>query len=89
MKKISVKVCLGTSCFVKGSANFQKLKDIIPEKYGDKVEISSCLCLGICSIKWQQEKTPYVKIDDDIIEEATVEKVINALDKKLNTVKSN
>lgn len=86
MKKFSVKVCLGTTCFVKGGANYQKLKDIIPEKYGDKVEVSSCPCLGICSIKWQQEKTPYVKIDDDIIEEATVEKVLVALDKKLNPV---
>ena len=29
-------------------------------------------------------KAPYVKVDNDIIEEATVEKVLEAIDKKLS-----
>ena len=40
MEKISVKVCLGTTCFVMGGGNLQELNDIIPKKYGDKVEVS-------------------------------------------------
>ena len=36
-KKISVKVCLGTTCFVMGSANLQELIEVVPKKYGDKV----------------------------------------------------
>ena len=39
-KKISVKVCLGTTCFVMGSANLQELIDTVPAKYGDKVDVS-------------------------------------------------
>ncbi len=83
MEKVSVKVCLGTTCFVMGGANLQELIDIIPRKYGDKVEVSGSQCLGMCSIKWNYSKAPYVKVDDDIIEEATVEKVLEAVSKKL------
>ncbi len=85
MEKISVKVCLGTTCFVMGGANLQELVDIIPRKYGDKVEVAGSPCLGMCSIQWNYSKAPYVKIDDDIIEEATVEKVLEAIDTKLGS----
>ena len=84
MEKISVKVCLGTTCFVMGGANLQELNEIVPKRYGDKVEISGSPCLGLCSIKMEYAKAPYVKVDNDIIEEATVEKVLEAIDKKLS-----
>ena len=47
MKKIEVKVCLGTTCFVKSGANMQELDKIISKKYGDKVEITGTNCLGL------------------------------------------
>ena len=83
MDKVSVKVCMGTTCFVMGGANLQELINIIPRKYGDKVEVEASPCLGMCSVNWQYSKAPYVKIDEDIIMEATVEKVMNAIDTKL------
>ena len=46
-KKISVKVCLGTTCFVMGSSNLQELIETVPAKYGDKVEVSGVPCLGL------------------------------------------
>ena len=82
-KKISVQVCLGTTCFVMGSANLQELIDLVPRKYGDKVEVTGANCLGLCSIEWEYSKAPYVKVDDDVIKEATVEKVLAAIDEKL------
>lgn len=83
MEKISVKVCLGTTCFVMGSANLQELIKIIPKKYGDSVEVSGVPCLGLCSTDWEFSKAPYVKVNNDIIKEATVEKVLSAVDSKL------
>lgn len=83
MKKIEVKVCLGTTCFVMGSSNLQELMEIVPEKYGEKVEVIGSPCLGLCSINWEYSKAPYVKVDNDVIQEATVEKVIAAIDGKL------
>lgn len=84
MEKISVKVCLGTTCFVMGSANLQELIDIVPAKYGEKVDVSGVPCLGLCSADWEFSKAPYVKVDDEVIKEATVEKVLAAIDEKLN-----
>lgn len=83
MEKVSVKVCLGTTCFVMGSANLQELIDIVPQKYGEKVDVSGVPCLGLCSTDWEFSKAPYVKVDNDIIKEATVEKVLHAIDEKL------
>lgn len=83
MEKVSVKVCLGTTCFVMGGNNLQELNEIIPQKYGDKVEVSGSPCLGLCSINWEYSKAPYVKVDDEIVQEATVEKVLEAIEKKL------
>ncbi|MBQ1612150.1 MAG: NAD(P)H-dependent oxidoreductase subunit E [Alphaproteobacteria bacterium] len=82
-KKISVKVCLGTTCFVMGSANLQELLEVVPRKYGDKVEVAGVPCLRLCSIDWEFSKAPYVKVDEDVIKEATVEKVLNAIEEKL------
>ena len=81
--KEAVKVCLGTTCFVMGGSNLQELNEIVPKRYGDAVEIAGSPCLGLCSINWEYSKAPYVKIDDEVISEATVEKVLEALDKKV------
>lgn len=83
MEKVSVKVCLGTTCFVMGSANLQELIDIVPAKYGDKVDVSGVPCLGLCSVDWEFSKAPYVKVNNEVIKEATVEKVISEIDKQL------
>ena len=82
MAKIEVKVCLGTTCFVMGGSNLQELNDIIPQKYGDKVEVSAANCLGLCSINWEYSKAPYVKVDEEVVSEATVEKVLEVIDRK-------
>ena len=83
MKKIEVKVCLGTTCFVMGSANLQNLTEIIPQKFGDKVEISGSPCLGVCSTNWEFSKAPYVKVNNEIVQEATVDKVIEEIERQL------
>lgn len=83
MEKVSVKVCTGTTCFVMGGANLQELQGIISQKYGDKVEIAASNCLGLCSINWEYSKAPYVKVNEEVISEATAEKVIEEIDKQL------
>ncbi len=83
MEKIKVQVCLGTTCFVMGGSNLQELNEIIPKKYGDKVEVAGSNCLGLCSIQWEYSKAPYVKVDEEVVHEATVEKVLEVIDKKL------
>lgn len=38
MNTITVKICMGTTCFVMGASSLQELTDIIPSRYGEKVE---------------------------------------------------
>lgn len=83
MQKIQVKVCLGTTCFVMGSSNLQELESYISRKYGDKVDVSGSVCLGLCSAGGEYSKAPYVKVNDEIISEATVEKVLTEIDRRL------
>ena len=83
MGKINVKVCLGTTCFVMGSSNLQELMDTVPAKYGDAVDVIGVPCLGLCSIDWEFSRAPYVKVDNDVVYEATVEKVLSAIERKL------
>ncbi len=83
MEKINVKVCLGTTCFVMGSSNLQELIETVPAKYGEKVDVLGVPCLGLCSIDWEYSRAPYVKVNDEVIYEATVEKVLTAIERKL------
>lgn len=85
MSKVEIKVCLGTTCFVMGSSNLQELIDIISKKYGKEVSVEGSPCLGLCSIDWEFSKAPYVKVNNEVIKEATVEKVIAAVDKELKS----
>lgn len=83
MAKIEVKLCLGTTCFVMGGSNLQELNEIIPQKYGDKVELSAANCLGLCSINWEYSKAPYVKVNEEVVSEATAEKVLEEIERQL------
>ena len=82
MKKIEVRVCLGTTCFVMGSSNLQNLTELIPQKFGDKVEVVGSPCLGVCSTNWEYSKAPYVKVNDTIVQEATVDKAIEEIERQ-------
>ena len=83
MEKIEVKICCGTTCFVMGSSYLNELYDIIPQKFGDKVVVNQSLCLGQCSKSDKHSKAPYVKLGDEIVSEATVQKVMEILEKRL------
>lgn len=81
--KISVKICSGTTCFVMGSSYLNELYDLLPQKFGDKVVVEPSLCLGQCSQADNHSKAPYVKINDEIISEATVQKIVENIEKRL------
>jgi len=83
MEKVSVRVCLGTTCFVMGASNLQELMEIIPKKYNEKVDISGVPCLGLCSIDWEYSRAPYVKVNKEIVFNATVEKVLIEIERQL------
>ncbi|MEJ5228561.1 MAG: [Fe-Fe] hydrogenase large subunit C-terminal domain-containing protein [Pseudothermotoga sp.] len=73
--KTTVKVCLGTSCYMKGSYKLlSKLVDFVKEDdLSDEVEITGTFCFENCG------KSPNVMVDDKLVSEATFEKVKEVL----------
>ncbi len=83
MSKIQVKICMGTTCFVMGASNLQELIELIPEKYSDSVEVCGVPCLGLCSETKKYSGAPYVKVNDEVVAEATTEKVLKQIERIL------
>ena len=80
---VSVKICMGTTCFVMGGNSLQELYDLVPVRYGNDVELTGIPCLGLCSSSGEYSKAPYVKVNDTVIKEATVDKVLTEIDKAI------
>ncbi len=81
--KIKLELCFGTTCFVMGASKLQEIENLIPPQYKNKVEVKAHTCLDLCKNS-KYMKAPFVKVDGEIISEATVEKVIRAIESKLN-----
>ncbi len=83
MEKISVEICLGTTCFVMGASKLQDLESSLPPQFKSRVDVKAATCLDLCNDTTYM-KAPFVKIDGEIISEATVEKVLKAIESKIN-----
>lgn len=82
MKKIEVKICNGTTCFVMGSSKFQEFEDKVPARFRKFLDIRTKSCLDLCQNN-RYSKSPYVMVDDEVVSEATVEKVLEAIERKI------
>ncbi|MBI9103697.1 MAG: (2Fe-2S) ferredoxin domain-containing protein [Spirochaetales bacterium] len=80
--KIKVTICTGTTCYILGGSNYLLLNLSIPEALRERVEISGSPCMGFCQEEGGMEKTPCLKIGEELytglsLEEA-VKKIIEA-----------
>ena len=76
MKKIQVKICAGTACFVMGAPQIQALEFAAPEDIVDKIDVTEVRCMNHCSQGKGYNKGPFVEINGEVIQEATLEKVV-------------
>ncbi len=83
MGKIEVEICMGTTCFIMGGEGLQELASILQRKYPNKVDTKGIVCHGLCNTDCQYSKAPYVKVDGEVISEATIDKVLTVVNKKL------
>lgn len=82
MKKISVKICTGTLCYVMGGSELQLLEDHLSPEVLQMVDIQGSPCLDCCN-REDSAKAPFVKVNDQIISEASITTVIEAINKEL------
>ncbi|MBN2652243.1 MAG: hypothetical protein JXR63_07665 [Spirochaetales bacterium] len=69
MKKISVKICTGTACYVMGGCDFLELPSALSESLLTKVEIAGTNCLGLCKEVDRPEELkypPFVMINEKV-----------------------
>ena len=81
-KKISLCVCFGTSCFIRGSQElYRRLIDYIREKgLSEVVEFTASFCGKLC------KKGPMVKINGKAIEKCTFDKAVAEIEKIAATI---
>lgn len=77
--KVKIQICMGTTCFVMGAAKLQELEKYLPPQFRGKVEISAQPCLNVCQDSGYL-KAPFVKINDELIDGATVGKILEKLE---------
>lgn len=80
MEKLTVKICSGTSCFVMGAAQIQALEFTPPEDIADKIELVEVRCMNLCKdASAKHNRGPFVMVGDELLEEATYEKVVSKI----------
>ena len=65
----------------------QDLEDHLPEDIAPFVEVKGVTCLNLCN-NFKYTKAPYVKVDDEIITEATIEKILACITSKFDILRS-
>ncbi len=78
--KVKVRICVGTSCFVMGAAQIQSLEFNAPADIAEQIEIVEERCMNLCKdVKTKYNNGPFVFVNDELVEEATYEKVVNKI----------
>ncbi len=77
--KIKVSICSGTACFVMGASEILLLEDELPAHLKNRVEIEGITCMEFCKNP-ECGKTPFVKINDEVLPEATLMSVISKIE---------
>ena len=81
-KKLPVNVCVGTSCYVRGSQKLleQTLAYVKDSELSDSVDVRATFCFEQC------DRGPTVRIGDTVLNKCTIEQVRAELQKQITTV---
>lgn len=85
MSKVSVKICVGTTCFVQGGADLLTFNEFLDEELLSKCDIEGCTCLGECK-KCADKKLlpPFVSINGKVYDSVHPEKLSRLLREVVN-----
>jgi NADH:ubiquinone oxidoreductase subunit E len=79
--KVQVQICVGTACHIMGAADLITIEDLVAEPLRDRVEVKGVSCLGLCKDE-TYGKPPFVIIDGETLAEATLDKVLNRIERR-------
>ena len=81
-RKLVVKICTGTLCYVTGGAELQSIDEHIPEHILDQIDIIGSTCADHEESE-EGPQSPIVTVGDKVISSATIEKVVAAIKAEL------
>lgn len=81
MEKIKVSICTGTACYVMGASELLLLGESLPVELRDAVEIEGIPCIEECR-GITEKRPPYVKVNGELIESATLQTIISKIEEK-------
>jgi len=84
MPKINVKICLGTTCYVFGASSLLLIEQFLDDHIKNQIEIEGTPCLDLCKQENKTNRPPFAIVNNKIIENATIETIIEAIKGKLN-----
>ena len=82
MKPITVTICTGTTCYIMGASHLQRLEEELDDALRGRVRIVGSHCLGRCEAD-AHGQAPFVKVNDLLIPEATIERILAAIQAQL------
>lgn len=82
-EKTEVSICFGTLCFIMGGSAFELLSEHLDEELREKTLIRGMNCPGYCNQTSEYGKPPFVKVNNTLISEANLQKVITAVKKEV------
>ena len=81
-QKIEMQICLGSSCFSRGNRDVVTyIREYLRKNHlEDKIVFRGARCMNQCS------KGPNLKINEKVIEEVTMSKIENLLEKEFGNI---
>lgn len=78
-KRIQVKICVGTACFVQGGADLLLYEDFLDPELLGLCDIEGTSCLGKCKTDDPKWKAPFVEIDGRVYQNVTQRQLADLL----------
>lgn len=81
---VMVEICMGTTCYVMGSAQLAGIAERLPEEWKARVTVKGMRCTGACQQAGQFGRAPFVRVNGHLISEADEGKVLSAIREALS-----
>ncbi len=84
VQRIEMQICLGSSCFSRGNRDVVAfIREYLRRNHlEDRIIFKGARCMDLCS------KGPNLRINERIIQEITLSKIENILEKEFGNIKS-
>ncbi|MGE4584007.1 MAG: NAD(P)H-dependent oxidoreductase subunit E [Sphaerochaeta sp.] len=83
-EKVTVKICVGTACFVQGGADLLLYNEFLDPVVLATCELEGVSCLGGCKMAESNERPPFVEINGKLYGDMTQEKLCKLLSEAIH-----